>query len=457
VSANIGIVLILLAAAPLAAQAPARALNWSADDSSRIATLARDGIKEVRRHAVVWAPRDSMSASWVAALADTLDRGVERLRLTMRGPYRWQRIEDNPVTFYLSAGRFIAHGTGYGAVFIPVSRVHERLAPFLHEASHELLAPRPPFYWWEMSDSTAAIRARDSMPLWLFEGIPDYLAQTTAPIVGIHEGDVFTIGGLEKSDSTCAARVRTSPRGTEIIAAVGGNARPAALFTTERAQVAPVFYACGQSLTRHVIDQIGVRATVELMPAIGRGVWRQELERHAARPMEEIRRQWLERIGLAVADSTNDLRAFRRIIDDLQASFERRDAELFVKHFAPDGDFMQAFGRYRGTREGTRDFMERFLSLQSAAFVSREVGTRVRRVGERVAFVEAEFTGEGIRNADGTVQPPRRGQMMLVLEKRAETWQVLSYRYLDIHPGTLRAPTGASPAPARSGTRSREP
>jgi uncharacterized protein (TIGR02246 family) len=375
----------------------------------------------------------------LAALADTLDRGVEQLHLTMRGPYEWQRIGDRPVVFYLSPGRFIAHGSGYGAVFIPVSRVKERLAPFLHEASHELLAPRPPFYWWEMRDSVAGARVRDAVPLWLFEGIPDYLAQVTAPRVGIHEGDVFAIGGLEKSDSSCSARVRASPRGPEVIDAVGRDVRLTSLFTTERAQVAPVFYACGQSLTRYLVDLIGVRRTVELMPAIGRGTWRAAVEAHAGRSMQSVRRAWLERLGLTVADSSDDLRAFRRILDDLQSAFEQRDANLFVKHFASDGDFMQAFGRYRGAREGTRDFMERFLSLQTAAFVSREVETRVRRVGERVAYVEAQFTGEGIRDADGTVQPPRRGQMMLLLEKRGAEWKVLSYRYLDIHTGPLRA------------------
>jgi hypothetical protein len=295
---------LVFVAAAVHAQTPARALNWSADDSSRIATLEREGSREARRHVIVWAPRDSISPAWLAALADTLDRGVEQLRLTMRGPYEWQRIGNRPVVFYLSPGRFVAHGSGYDAVFIPVSRVKERLAPFLHEASHELLAPHPPFYWWEMRDSVAAARARDAMPLWLFEGIPDYLAQVTAARAGLHEGDVLAIGGLEKSDSTCAARVRASPRGTEVIDAVGRDVRLAALFTTERAQVAPVFYACGQSLTRFLVELIGVRSTVELMPAIGRGSWRQEVERQAGKSMEAVRRTWLERIGLARPDST---------------------------------------------------------------------------------------------------------------------------------------------------------
>jgi hypothetical protein len=278
--------------------AQAAALNWWADDSLRIAMLTRDGIKAVRANAIVWAPRDSMPEIWVAALADTLDRGVAKLREIMRGPYEWQRIGDGPVTFYLSPGRFVSHGTGYGAVFIPVSRVHERVAPFLHEASHELLAPQPPFYRDEFADSVQGRLAAEATPLWLFEGLPDYLAQTAAPAIGLHEGDVFEIGGLAKVDSACAARVQASPHGQAVIDVMGRGARLAALFTTERAQVAPVFYACGQSLTRHIVERIGVRAAVELIPATRRGTWERDLERAAGQSIEVLRQGWLERIGL---------------------------------------------------------------------------------------------------------------------------------------------------------------
>jgi hypothetical protein len=93
--------LCILATAPTAAQTPTGAVNWSADDSNRVATLERDGIKEARRHAIVWAPRDSISATWVAALADTLDRGVELLRQTMQEPYDWQRIAKASCRFLL--------------------------------------------------------------------------------------------------------------------------------------------------------------------------------------------------------------------------------------------------------------------------------------------------------------------------------------------------------------------
>lgn len=424
-----------LAAQPRTTSAP---LNWSAADSARIAFLAAHGYRVERANAVLWAPHDSIDEVWMRALVDTLDRGVAGMRRLMKAPYPWQRLGNAPVTFYLSPGRFVSHGTGYGAVFIPVSRVKERLAPFLHEASHELLAPKPPFYYRESTDTIVGAKVAESTPLWLFEGLPDYLAHSVAPAIGLHEGDVFEVGGLARADSSCAARVQASPLGREIIEAVGRGTRPAALFTTQRQQIAPAFYACGQALTRHLVEHLGVRETVELMPAMARGDWAAQIGRRGGVPIEVFRRRWLERIGLAVSDSSKDLKAWRRIIDDFQRAFMERDGTLFVRHFATDGDFMQAFGRYRATRSATQDFMEWFLGGQSAAFVSRETGTRVRRVTPDVAFVEVEFEGAGIRNADGSMQPLRRGQMMLVLRRRAVVWQVVSYRYLDIHATTLR-------------------
>ena len=72
----------------------------------------------------------------------------------------------------------------------------EGTAPFLHEASHELLAPLPPYSPDEYPDSAAEQRAASEFPFWLSEGFADYLAQVVAAGAGCREGDVFEIGGL---------------------------------------------------------------------------------------------------------------------------------------------------------------------------------------------------------------------------------------------------------------------
>jgi hypothetical protein len=72
---------LLSAALPLAAvaQSPApapAALDWSADDSARIADLTEHRRRYPGRHAVVWAPADSLDPRYVAALLDSLRRGA---------------------------------------------------------------------------------------------------------------------------------------------------------------------------------------------------------------------------------------------------------------------------------------------------------------------------------------------------------------------------------------------
>ena len=219
----------------------------------------------------------------------------------MGAPHPWQRIAERPVKFYLSPDRFVSHASGLDAVFISLARMRAGSAPYLHEASHELLTPHAPFYDDEHADTIVAKRVLAGWPLWLTEGLPDYLAQTVAAQERLHEGDVFQIGGLAVVDSVCAARAAAHPRRAELLRVVGAAGRIEALFTSERATVAPAFYACSQSMTKFLVEQIGVRQAVALFPAIKAGTWETEIGRMAGVPLPELRRRWLEKLGLTVS------------------------------------------------------------------------------------------------------------------------------------------------------------
>ncbi len=276
---------------PPAAPAP---LDWDSDDSARVAFLTAHGRAYRGAQVVVWAPPDSLDTQWLSAFVDSLATSLGALRRLMGAPYAWQRLGPNPVTFYLSPGRFVSHASGAGALFISLNRVRQRAAPFLHEAAHELLAPMAPFAPWEYADSVASERAAARFPQWLNEGFADYLAQATASATGFHEGDVFDIGGLARVDSVCAARLAGSSRRAEIVEKVGRPGRLDALFTTERAEVAPVFYACSQSFTKYVVERVGVRTVVAVFPHIAAGTWVTDLEAAAGQSLEALRSAWLE-------------------------------------------------------------------------------------------------------------------------------------------------------------------
>jgi hypothetical protein len=290
--------LLVTLSGELGAQTPPARLDWSADDSARIAFATAHGHDSRGGHSIVWAPADSLDPTWLTAFVDSLDAGLARLKDLIGGPYSWQRIANRPVLFYLSPGRFVSHASGRDAVFISLRAVRQRYAPYLHEAAHELLAPPAPFYPYEYPDSVAEEVAAARFPVWLSEGLADYVALTAASATGFPEGDVFEIGGLARADSVCAARLSGSRRRAEILDKVGGNGRLQALFTDERAQVAPAFYACSQSFTRYLADRVGVRTLVVLFSRVPSGTWLADLEAAAGQSLDALRRAWLVGIGL---------------------------------------------------------------------------------------------------------------------------------------------------------------
>ena len=275
---------------------PPTPIDWSADDSARIAFSTSHGKAYRASGLVLWAPKDSLDARWLPVFVDSLARAMGRLRALIGGPYPWQRIGTRPVVFHLSPGRFVSHASGMDAVFLSLNSVRQGYSPFIHEAAHELLIPAPPFFPFEYPDTLVGDSAAAKFPFWLSEGLPDYLAETVSAETGFRAGDVFQIGGLAQSDSTCAARLAASPRREEILARVGDQGRLEALFTTDRAQVAPVYYACSQSFTRHVVGRIGLKAAVGLFPVIPSGAWLAELERAAGDSLPAIRRAWMAAI-----------------------------------------------------------------------------------------------------------------------------------------------------------------
>src|SRR5262245_39712075 len=170
-----------------------QALNWAADDGKRITELEARGIRSEGTYAVVWMPPDLMSEPERKALVDRLDRGVLALRALI-GTHDWQVVRDQKINYYLSADQFVSHASGRAAVFVPVARVQDGRAPYLHEAGHELLARASPRGL--MADG------RPRISLWLSEGLADYVGQTAARRAGITEGDVFAVGGLDGVDRT---------------------------------------------------------------------------------------------------------------------------------------------------------------------------------------------------------------------------------------------------------------
>lgn len=266
--------------APVAVQT---ALNWSADDGARIEVLRRSGDHLDGAHLVLWFP-PSLSKPDAEVLMRRLDPAVAALWRRV-GTHDWQAVPKDKITYYLSDDAFVAHASGRSAVFVPMARVKDGRAPFLHEATHELLAST------RVGPPNAAGAPPARRPLWLTEGLPDYIVRLVAAEFGITEEGPFATPDLAGVDRVCAARAHTAD-GAAMLAFVGTPARPDVLFTTDRARFAPTFYACAFSFTKHLASRVGLEALVALF-ALTPAEMGQRLDTMAERPLAAIRAEWL--------------------------------------------------------------------------------------------------------------------------------------------------------------------
>lgn len=282
---------------PTAQAAAPTPLRWRDDDSARVAALHAGGVSVEGRHVVAWFPRDSVPVGHMRALVDSLDAAIPALQRFIGGPYPWQRLRRERITYYFVPERFVPH-TADSSVFIPLWRMMAGAAPHLHEAVHVLVLPSTPYYPWELADSAEVARVRARLPLWLAEGYADYVAKGVAAQLPFHEGDGLGTGSHAQVDSICAERLR-GPRGAEVAPYVGAPGVLPSLFTTERGEVAPTFYACASSFTKFLAERTGAPFLASLIPRIMHEGIEGHLRERTGHTLPELRAQWLERIGAA--------------------------------------------------------------------------------------------------------------------------------------------------------------
>jgi len=258
-------------------------LNWAADDGNRVAALIKDGAHVDGEHTIIWFPR-SFSRADAEALRGKLDPAVAGLWRRV-GVHDWQIVPKGKITYYLVDDAFVAHASGRSAVFVPMARVQDGRAPYLHEATHELLASKR-----HDAGQPAAVR-----PLWMTEGLPDYIARLVAQDTGITEEGPFGTPTLDGVDATCAERASTAD-GATMLPFVGAAGRPEVLFTTDRQRFAPTFYACSFSFTKYLASRVGLDALVGLF-GLTPGEMATRLDRLAGAPLATLRAEWLKSVN----------------------------------------------------------------------------------------------------------------------------------------------------------------
>ncbi len=238
------------------------------------AELQAHGQRYEGRHITLWVERDRLDEAGARAFLAQLDRGVEVIRDYL-GRHVDEPVSPRRLEMYLSPKEGIAHVRGDipTMIYVPVRRVREGTAPYLHEIVHALAS-----WSWRHSE-------------WLGEGLANHVAQAVEARSGGYHHSVVLPDRLEG-----IARHLASPEGVEMLALVGPRGRrsnypPAldALFRkmmANRPAYAPAFYAQSWSFVDFLVERHGLDG----------------LRAHAAAPagtldIPRLKREWIKTLG----------------------------------------------------------------------------------------------------------------------------------------------------------------
>jgi hypothetical protein len=258
---------------------------YSQDDSTRVAQLTKYGQKYQRGKAILWVYRDSLSVQRINEILDTLNLGISKANKFIHAPMPWQKYADAPVTFFLCNDDFVPHASVDGFVFMPLRRFTNNKALWLHEAMHILLRSKKGN--WNEAPQHVTV---EKMPMWLTEGLPEYIAIKLSHDNGFYRYDAWRDGGYLRVDSSCAIKLR-GDNGAPVLNYIGRPGVMLELFGKSRPVYAPTFYNCSCSFTKYLVERFGIESLLKAIAEFGNE--EKTFENLTSENLETLKKAWL--------------------------------------------------------------------------------------------------------------------------------------------------------------------
>lgn len=284
------LVILLVTAISVYPQVPdfSKVINVAPGNSVGITNLIMRGTKVNKGNVIAWFPKDSLSVERMNGIVDTLAIGVKATEQFIRSPQSWQaHPSGTPFTFYFRPESFVSHASLDGFVSIPFWRIKQGKSPWLHEALHEMLNSKNGTW---LSDTISEEMWAKNMPVWLSEGLPDYISMQVSKKYNLSRFDVFSSSFMTNVDSACNVDLKGS-KADYILSFIGRAGAPSELSGNERRFYAPTFYHCSCSFVKYLAERFGIDALLKSHAAFPRE--REELEKRFSVSLEELKKDWL--------------------------------------------------------------------------------------------------------------------------------------------------------------------
>jgi hypothetical protein len=232
---------------------------------------AGERMRVEREQAIVEYEAGDLLPAEAEAFAMLADRGVTDVEsLVHSGLPAWARRRGR-LRFVVSSRVRISR-THDRVVYLPLERVRTRSAPYLHETVHALVPSR-------------------GNRTWLSEGLACYLESYVSETLGGYDAHVFSRAG-NRGIHAAARRTLAGETGRAVLPWVGGYGDPPRM-EEDRADVARPFYVLSHSLTKHLVESVGLEAVVSALVSGSADALVDATRRSA----EDWKRDWLAVLG----------------------------------------------------------------------------------------------------------------------------------------------------------------
>jgi hypothetical protein len=262
-------------------------------DSLNIIYLINNGVKISEDKVICWFPKDSLSAKQMNEITNRINTGIREAGKFIHAPFAWQLHQPaEPYTFYFRFDRFVSHASQSGFVSIPFWRIKEGKSPWLHEVIHEMLYTKTGSWY---ANTITDKEHDEKMPLWLFEGLPDYISLKVSLIKNLPWFDIFSNSKQTNIDSLFVKEIE-SDNGSYILSFIGAKGVMPELFSDNRFLYAPAFYHGSSSFVQYVADNYNIKILLTAISLFGQE--QETIERLTGKSLKTLKNEWLDKLKI---------------------------------------------------------------------------------------------------------------------------------------------------------------
>ena len=262
------VVCILALLAGLACQPGSAQMDSWMSDRELATYLTRNGVAVSAERASLWFDSGVLEPEEMDAFAKLVNRGI----IDIEAYLGVSRSGGRRIRYFISNRVEISHST-WRSIFLPIEKVQNRTAPYLHETVHQV-APC------------------NDCPMWFSEGLASYVQSYVSQHAGGYDGAIFARRGNRGIDQD-ARRWLASDRGQVVVPFIGVPGEPPDI-NYDRSNVAAPFYVMAQSLVKFIVE----RAKLEkLRPVFEAKDFEAELTSSTGKSSAEWKAKWLAKLN----------------------------------------------------------------------------------------------------------------------------------------------------------------